>query len=98
MHMFQTGIIRKVNVPDEELKNDISDLDRIFYWGQNDFQPDGTRVSVSAGDVIRFQGKRYLVKFLGYEEIGNEQLTTEPTELLRRIMKNDTYFNAPKKK
>lgn len=87
MWMFQKGKIRKVTVPDEELTGTTKDLDRIYYWGQNDFQPDRKRVSVSAGDVIRFQGQRYLVKFLGYEKLKeNEKLPKKPIELLRRSM------------
>lgn len=87
MTMFQDGIIRNVEVPDSELSGTEKDLDLIFHYGQNDFQPDRQRVSVSAGDVIRLRGKRYLILFLGYEELKeNEKPLTDKNELLRRIM------------
>lgn len=88
MHMFQGGAIREVDVPDKDLSGESNyDLGQIFYYGQNDVQSLADRVSVSAGDVIRYNGKRYLIKFLGYEEIGNETLPTSKIELLRRSMK-----------
>lgn len=87
MNMFQNGVIREVDVPDADLNGKQEhDLGKIFYYGQNDFQPLPDKVSVSAGDVIRYQDKRYLILFLGFEDIGNEQLPISPTELIKRIM------------
>jgi hypothetical protein len=44
--------IRWVYVPDEQLSNNVSeDLERIFYWGQNDFQPQETP-SLRVNDLI----------------------------------------------
>jgi len=87
MHMFQSGVIREVDVPAGALYGETEkDLGLIYVYGQNDFQAQEDRVSVSAGDVIRYKEKRYLIKFLGFEEIGNEQLPKTPMELITRIM------------
>lgn len=71
MNAFQDGVIREVQVPKEELApNDIDqNLEKIFYYGQNDFQPVEGRCSVSMGDVIRFNGSRYEVAMFGFEEV-----------------------------
>ena len=71
MNAFQEGAIREVNVPYEELApNDLDqNLEKIFYYGQNDFQPVKDRCSVSAGDVIRFNGMRFEVAMFGFEEV-----------------------------
>jgi len=44
-------------------------LDHIFYYGQNDFQPVMNHRSVSVGDIIRLEGKRYRVDTVGFTEI-----------------------------
>jgi hypothetical protein len=44
-------------------------LDHIFYYGQNDFQPVANDRSVSVGDIIRLEGKRYRVDAVGFTEI-----------------------------
>ena len=44
-------------------------LDHIFYYGQNDFQPVANHCSVSVGDIIRLEGKRYCVDAVGFTEI-----------------------------
>jgi len=44
-------------------------LDHIFYYGQNDFQPVANHCSVSVGDIIRLEGKRYRVDAVGFTEI-----------------------------
>jgi hypothetical protein len=44
-------------------------LDHIFYYGQNDFQPVANQRSVSVGDIIRLEGKRYRVDAVGFTEI-----------------------------
>lgn len=65
--------IRTVEVPAEELTQDWKkDVERIYYWGQNDFQPQQIP-SVSVGDIIRYEGRRYLVKVVGFEEIGPDE-------------------------
>jgi hypothetical protein len=44
-------------------------LDHIFYHGQNDFQPVANHCSVSVGDIIRLEGKRYRVEPVGFSEM-----------------------------
>jgi len=67
---FQKGVIRYVYVPTEELDGVAEhDLERVFYWGQNDFQPMHRRCSVSMGDVARYKGQRWLCAMLGWELI-----------------------------
>ena len=43
-------------------------LDHIFYYGQNDFQPVPNQCSVSVGDIIRLEGRRYRVDAVGFTE------------------------------
>ena len=43
-------------------------LDHIFYYGQNDFQPVMNQRSVSVGDIIRLEGKRYRIDAVGFTE------------------------------
>lgn len=65
--------IRTVVVPDGELTGVTdNDLGRIYYWGQNDFQSQQIP-SVSVGDVIRYDKRRYLVKTVGFEEVGLDE-------------------------
>jgi hypothetical protein len=65
------GAVRPVDIPAAELP-DGAGLDAVlelaFKYGQNDFQPKRF-YSVSVGDVIRYQGRRFLVAGLGFEEI-----------------------------
>jgi hypothetical protein len=60
------GTVRLVTVPQHEPKN----LDSVFKYGQNDFQPLKMR-SVSVGDVIYFKdGHRYRVDNVGFSDLG----------------------------
>lgn len=71
LNSFKKGSIRQVEIPDEELVWDgtvESILQQVFLWGQNEVQP-RELPSVSAGDIINCQGKRYLVKFVGFQEV-----------------------------
>ena len=64
------GEIREVDVPDVEWEQAVP-LDRLnlaWHWGQNETQP-REHCSVSVGDVIRMDGKRYMVKPFGFEEV-----------------------------
>jgi hypothetical protein len=48
------GQIREVDVPADELTGDVrGDLELVFKYGQNDFQPQSDCRSVSVGDVVR---------------------------------------------
>jgi hypothetical protein len=75
MNAFQDGLIREVKVdPQEMAPNDLDqNLEQIFYYGQNDFQPVEGRCSVSVGDVIRFNGSRFLVKGVGFKEVKEDE-------------------------
>ena len=74
MLAFENGKIRKVDVPDNELTGVAEhDLERIFYWGQNDFQPQKI-CSVSCGDVVEYNSKLYLTLMAGFKEITPEEM------------------------
>lgn len=80
LNFFMPGIIRKVNVPRKHLMHSTKrqQLDQIFRFGQNDFQPQELP-SVSMGDVIRFKGERYMVLSIGFKKLKpNEYLLTRP--------------------
>jgi hypothetical protein len=81
MQAFGGGRIRTVVIPVaegpgqatesafwQELTTD-QKLDHIFYYGQNDFQPVPNHCSVSVGDIIRLERKRYRVDAVGFSEI-----------------------------
>ena len=65
---FGNGEIRIVEVPFDEFNdtNDWDKLELIFRYGQNDFQS-RQQPSVSVGDVIRLNGKRFQVVSSGFE-------------------------------
>lgn len=62
------GEVRKVNVPDDLLKGTDEDLETIFHYGQNDFQPK-PHPSVSAGDVIRFGKRKVVIQMVGFKDL-----------------------------
>lgn len=70
MHAFEDGKIRVVDIPADAAEGaDAQDLlDLAFTYGQNDFQPQPI-CSVSVGDVIRLESKRYRVEPVGFVEI-----------------------------
>lgn len=75
LNMFKQGMIRAVRVPEGELSLNTQDnLEKIFKYGQNDFQP-MKLPSVSMGDVIRYNGKRYLILAIGYRELKEGDIT-----------------------
>ena len=70
------GVVRLVNVPDNELCADpLHALETVFYYGQNDFQPQNI-CSLSCGDVAEYEGKNYLCCFAGWQEIDDETLAS----------------------
>lgn len=75
MLAFEDGKIRVVDVPDDEVKgrsdNDI--LERIFYWGQNEFAPQPI-CSVSVGDVVEYNDKFFLVQGAGWKELSEVEM------------------------
>jgi len=71
LNAFQDGVIRIVRVPQDQLDGDpMHDLEQIFYWGQNDFQPVKDRCSVSMGDVVRYRDERWLCAMVGFQKVG----------------------------
>lgn len=70
MLAFMDGELRPVDVPDEEIGEDTQRcLERVFYWGQNDFQPVPKRCSVSMGDVALFRGELWIAQSFGWAKI-----------------------------
>jgi hypothetical protein len=65
---------RLVDVPNEEVvSDDMELLERIYYWGQNDFQPRQC-CSVSMGDVAQIDRKFYICQSTGWKEITPAEL------------------------
>ena len=69
---FQGGIVRNMEVPNEEIRqldpdaDDVSALrEKIFHWGQNIHQNGDYRCSVSVGDIILY-GREYGYTTPGY--------------------------------
>jgi len=78
---FAKGEIRIVDVPDEELNGNVNnDLELIFHYGQNDFQPISGKYSVSIGDVAVYNGDYYLVKATSWKKISSEELEERKEE------------------
>lgn len=64
--------VRKVLIPDENISPELTTpalLEMVFHAGQNDIQPQERVRSVSVGDIIRYNGKRYTVDSVGFKEI-----------------------------
>lgn len=63
-------VIRPVDVPMDEFlgADEAGQLELVFLYGQNDFQPKQF-CSVSVGDVVRLNGRRFKVAGLGFEEV-----------------------------
>lgn len=65
------GTIREVEIPDIDPGDLHAVMENVFHYGQNDFQPQN-KPSVSVGDVAEFQGKLYLCKPVGWQEVTRE--------------------------
>jgi len=77
---FTKGEIRTVGVPDDEAKACKTTgelLERVFYWGQNDVQSKPLP-SVSVGDVVRLDGKRYQVADVGFRILKEGESPASP--------------------
>ena len=71
MLAFGNGEIRQVTIPDAEwtsAKRREALLELVFYYGQNDFQPQ-PMPSVSVDDVIRLDGERFRVDSFGFSPV-----------------------------
>jgi hypothetical protein len=63
--------VREVEVPDEKAENNQNIdvvLDLVYYYGQNDFQPQN-HPSVSMADVIVYNDEKYLVCYAGFRKL-----------------------------
>jgi len=80
---WNDGKVRTVEVPYSELMGDVDyDLNKIFHYGQNDFQPKDS-ASVSVGDIIEWtNGDKHIVCGMGFEKLTDElyQLLTESVQ------------------
>lgn len=97
MLAFGEGQIREVTIPEGENAT----LDTIYYYGQNDFQP-LEHPSVSMGDVINFDNKKWLVAGIGFTEMTDDQYTeylnTDRRDRLRlhwRIALTSFFYAIP---
>jgi hypothetical protein len=73
MTAYDSPRIRTVHIPDDELTGATEhDLELIFRYGQNDFQPQNC-YSVSVGDVVELGDQLYMVKAMGYKLITQEE-------------------------
>ena len=63
MTHYEPPRTREVEVPNDELTGSIEhDLELIFRYGQNDFQPIPGIYSVSVGDVVEYNDQLYMAK------------------------------------
>lgn len=73
----EEGIVRSVDIPNSTSKKGL--LDAVFYWGQNDFQPQQLP-SVSVGDVIELpNGELHRITSIGFKQLPRG---ADPLELL----------------
>lgn len=64
--------IRNVEVPDNLLTGTENDLELIFNYGQNDVQIKN-HPSVSAGDIINYNDKKFVVAGIGFKLMSQEE-------------------------
>lgn len=81
METVRKHSVRRVAVPEDEVLETEFDgrpthlLERIFYWGQNDFQESPQRRrSVSVGDVILIEKDAFLVVACGFKRLDKVSL------------------------
>ena len=68
----QPGFFREVEMPDEtSYETQASLLEGVFMWGQNEVQPISGVYSVSVGDIIYLNGKRFLILATGFKEMSD---------------------------
>lgn len=84
------NVVRPVDVPESRLTGKLVDiLDAVYYFGQNEFQPKRLYCSVSAGDVIEWEGSHYMVCRPG----GFRKLTPEELESYKAEPRRDRQFH-----
>ena len=88
LYAFKDGQVREIDVPDREMFGPIErKLERVYYWGQNDFQP-RQLPSLSVGDVVELEDKFFLVNVAGFRE-----LTAAEVEEWAKIPQRDKIFH-----
>lgn len=58
--------LREVEIPDDIPM--YTALDEVYHWGQNEHQPQ-PHPSVSVGDVIRWEGAKYMICPFGFRQM-----------------------------
>lgn len=84
------GLFREVEISDEKNKISVV-LEEIYFNGQNEVKPIKDRPSVSPGDVIHYNNKKFLVCAVGFAELTDkeyEKYCELPRE--KRMMKTFT--------
>jgi len=88
VHMLafmERGNVRKVEVADTEIEGLCQDdiLEKIFYYGQNDFaisenveDQRRTHPSVSVGDVVEYNDTYFKVDICGFKEITKDEFNS----------------------
>lgn len=88
---FNDGAYRNVEVPTAEISENIDEtLEKVFMYGQNDFQP-LDRPSVSVGDVINYDGQYFVVANFGFKKIKSDMYATLQNAC-RASIKNMTRY------
>ena len=67
------GTIREVDVPDDEVEDDLLEL--VYKYGQNDFQPRPIQ-SVSVGDVVELEDGYHVCCNTGWRLVSKEEFDT----------------------
>jgi len=82
---------RDVEVPDDRMEglDDFDLLDRIFHYGQNDFQPQKCP-SVSVGDIIKLRDFNYWIVL----PTGFKQLTVDQFSKIEGKIGEEAYNGA----
>ena len=68
-----TMLVRNVHVedPDEDLWGL---LEQVFYYGQNEIQPNPNRRSVMTGDLVYINGEYYACEEVGWSRVSTGEL------------------------
>jgi hypothetical protein len=84
------GEVRRVVVPADELERAATDEEvcgLVYHYGQNDFQY-AKHPSVSKGDVIRLDGRHWMVDSCGFSPIAADDLAA-----YSRLPRRDRQFS-----
>ena len=91
MLAYTDNKIRHIDVPDHEFTGDIKvDLEKVFYYGQNDFQPQPFP-SLSVGDVVEYNEMYFYCDGVGWKKISKNNFdiyANTPLEKRREVIKD----------